>query len=793
VLRHLHFSGTPTRVALGAGARGRLGTELDRLGSRRALVLSTATRRADAEPLAAALGARSLGILDLAREHVPVEIVREARAGVARLGADALVAFGGGSTIGLAKAIALEHQLPIVSLPTTFSGSEMTPIWGITEDGAKRTGRDERSRAAAVLYDPELSLAMPAAIAVTSAFNALAHAVEALYAADADAETLLWAELGARALVESLPELAGGAASIALRERAFYGSCLAGVCLGRASMGLHHKLCHVLGGSFGLPHAATHAALLPYVADFNLAVAPEARVRLGRALSAANPAKALFDLAELARVPLDLASLGLSREALPRAVELTLASPYENPRALSAEALSELLERAHRGQRAASAVVALSSPAITDYSYKPGFGSTFESEVLPGALPRQQNSPQHCPYGLYAELLSGTPFTVRRAQNRRSWLYKIRPSFTHGDFVPLGARRFCHEFLESPPNKLRWRPPQLPGENESVDWLDGLTTLGGWGQPGELGYAIHLYAANAPMQDRCFIDADGDLLVVPQHGALDCHTEFGRLRVTPGEVLLLGRGMKVSIAPAAGGARGYALEVFGRSLELPERGLIGSNGLADARHFLAPVAWFEDRDCAGYQVVTKFDGALYAASQNHSPFDVVAWHGNYAPYKYDLSAFNALGTVTFDHPDPSLFTVLTCPYDDHGRSIADFVVFPPRWQVAEHSFRPPFHHRNAATEVNCILKNPDAALGFEPGCAFLTPLLTAHGIATRGYEAELERREAPVRIPDDSLWFMFESSLPFRLTSWALETPLLDRSFGELFTGVKKRFDPKRP
>jgi homogentisate 1,2-dioxygenase len=793
VLRHLYFSGNPTRVVLGAGASRQLDAELARLGVRRALVISTTGRRANAMSLAAALGTRSLGVLDLAREHVPLEIVHEARAETARRGADALVAFGGGSTIGLAKAIALEHALPIVSLPTTFSGSEMTTIWGITEASVKRTGRDERLRAAAVLYDPELSLFVPPAVAINSAFNALAHTVEALYAADADAETLLLAELGARALVESLPALANASASTDLRERAFYGSCLAGACLGRASMGLHHKLCHVLGGSFGLPHAPTHAALLPHVADFNLAVAAEAQKRLGRALSAANPAAALFDLAERVGVPLDLASLGLPREALDRVVELTLASPYQNPREVTAEVLSQLLDRAHRGKRATSASVVQSLPPIETYAYQPGFGSTLESEALPGALPRSQNSPQRCPYGLYPELLSGTPFTVRRAQNRRSWLYKIRPSLTHGDFIPLGARRFCHDFLESAPNKLRWRPLALPGADQRVDWLDGTVTLGGWGQPGELGYAIHLYAANAPMQERCFIDADGDLLLVPQHGTLDCRTEFGRISVAPGEVLLLGRGMKISIAPETGGARGYALEVFGRSLELPERGLIGSNGLAEARHFLAPVAWFEDKDSSGYEVVTKFDGALYAATQTHSPFDVVAWHGNYAPYKYDLAMFNALGTVTFDHPDPSLFTVLTSPYDDHGRSIADFVVFPPRWQVAEHSFRPPFHHRNAATELNGILRNSDSSQGFEPGCAFLTPLLTAHGISTKGYEAELERPEAPARIPEDSLWFMFESSLPFRLTSWALQTPLLDRSFAELFTGVKKRFDPRKP
>jgi homogentisate 1,2-dioxygenase len=255
---------------------------------------------------------------------------------------------------------------------------------------------------------------------------------------------------------------------------------------------------------------------------------------------------------------------------------------------------------------------------------------------------------------------------------------------------------------------------------------------------------------------------------------------------------LIARGLKFSLALREKAARGYVLEVFGRHLELPERGLIGSNGLADARHFLAPVAAYEDRACPGYQIVTKLDGKLYASAAEHSPFDVVAWHGNYAPYKYDLGLFNAMGSVTFDHPDPSILTLLSAAFDDHGRAVADFVLFPPRWEVSEHTFRPPFHHRNAATELNGVLRNPPSPDGFEPGCMFLTPLLTPHGVSTRGYEAALDEPEAPRRGSDESLWFMFESSMPFRPTRWALETPLLDTGFERLFSGVKTRFDPSR-
>jgi homogentisate 1,2-dioxygenase len=254
--------------------------------------------------------------------------------------------------------------------------------------------------------------------------------------------------------------------------------------------------------------------------------------------------------------------------------------------------------------------------------------------------------------------------------------------------------------------------------------------------------------------------------------------------------------LKFSISLPEGRARGYVLDVFGVRFRLPERGPLGSNGLADARHFLAPVASYEDRRCPDYQIVQKFGGRLYAARQGHSPFDVVAWHGNVAPYTYDLMLFNAMGTMNFDHPDPSIHTVLTAPLDDHGRAVADLVVFPPRWEVAEHSFRPPPFHRNAATEVNGVIRTPAPTHGFEPGCTYLTPLLTGHGISTESLDRVLdqsdETADPPNRIPNTSLWFMFESALPMRLTRWAMETDIRDGGFDALFEGVRSRFDPKR-
>ncbi len=297
------------------------------------------------------------------------------------------------------------------------------------------------------------------------------------------------------------------------------------------------------------------------------------------------------------------------------------------------------------------------------------------------------------------------------------------------------------------------------------------------------------------MVDRCFADADGDLLIVPQEGTLHCRTELGWLSAEPGTVLLIPRALKFAIGLPDKKARGFILEVFGNRFRLPERGPIGSNGLADARHFLAPVASYEDRLCpGGFQFVTKTGGKLYAGVQDHSPFDVVAWHGTHVPFSYDLLLFNAMGSVTFDHADPSILTALTAPLDDHGRAIADFVVFPPRWQIAEHSFRPPYMHRNAAAEINCVVRSPGEA-GYAPGQIFVTPLLTAHGIATKSYDDVLsqtdEAVDTPERVSDDSLWVMFESALPFRSTAWARSTPLLDTKFHELFVGMKSRFHPE--
>jgi homogentisate 1,2-dioxygenase len=253
--------------------------------------------------------------------------------------------------------------------------------------------------------------------------------------------------------------------------------------------------------------------------------------------------------------------------------------------------------------------------------------------------------------------------------------------------------------------------------------------------------------------------------------------------------------VKFAIGVPEAGARGWVLEVFGRRLRLPERGPIGSNGLADARHFQAPVAAFEDRACA-FQIVNKLGGCLYAAMQEHSPFDVVAWHGNHAPFSYDLSLFNAMGSVTWDHPDPSILTVLTAPLDDHGRAIADFVVFPGRWEVVEHSFRPPFMHRNAASEINMVVRTPSPENGYDPGSTSLSPLLTAHGVTAKTYDAIAalpdDHEDPPRRLPDASLWAMFESALPFRLTRWAKETPLVDDTFLALFGGARAYFDPKR-
>ncbi|MCC7538896.1 MAG: homogentisate 1,2-dioxygenase [Deltaproteobacteria bacterium] len=786
----------PTRVVLGTGTLDELGPELDHLGARRVALVGTPGRRDALADLARSLGARVVAELPIAREHVPMERVVEARAQIERAGADVLVAYGGGSAIGLGKAVAVAGTAKLVAIPTTYSGSEMTPVYGITEAGHKRTARDERVRPALVLYDARTTYGLSRDVTVTSLFNAMAHCVEALWAKSPEPAALAAAEEGLRLAASSLRRLVTRLDDAAAREDAMVAAYLAGCAFGDLGGAIHHKLCHVLGGRFGLPHAATHTVLLPHVVRFHREHAPDAMRRIARALGAGDPVDGFFALARDVGAPRSLAALGLRVDDIPAVVDEALASAAYNPRPLDAASLSALLRDAALDPPLRPRDHGKEPMRIPEgpLQHKQGFRAAMESEALPGALPRTQTVPRQAPYGLYPELLNGTPFTVRRDENTRSWLYRIRPSSTHSAYVPLPESRWCARGHVLSPNRMRWRPLPIPDSSGRVDWLDGMATLGGMGDPASgPGYSIHLYAANASMNGRSFANHDGELLVVPQHGALDCQTEFGWLRVAPGEACIIPRGIRFAVGVPEGGARGYVCEVFGTAFRLPERGPLGSNGLADARHFLSPVAAFEDRE-ETHSLVTKLGGRLHAATQAHSPFDVVAWHGNHVPSKYDLDLFVPMGAVRVDHPDPSIHTVLTAPLDDHGRAVADFVVFPPRWEVAEHSLRPPPFHRNAATEVNAVIRTPAVYSGYEPGCVFLTPIMTSHGISTSSYDAVLdltdEQADKPHRIPDGSLWVMFESALPFYVTEWALGSDTLDADFEKLFLGVRSRFDP---
>lgn len=784
------------RIVFGAGASADLLAELVALGATKVLLVCTPGRAKDAARIADRLGALSAGVFAEAREHVPADTVKAARAALDASHADFVLALGGGSAIGLAKALALESTARIIAVPTTYSGSEMTAIYGITvglgtESGEKRTGRDERVRPSLVVYDPERTAGLPRDVAMTSLWNAMAHAVEALWVNESDRATHSVAEEALRLLASATQRLAANLEDPSAREDALEGAYLAGAAFSDSGSGLHHKLCHVLGGTFNLPHAATHAAMLPHVVRFHREAAPRAMSAIARALGVIDPVAGLTRLAQTTGVPTNLSQLGMPRDGLARVVDAM-------PRMLDRESLTRLLEQAYTGSAAPPPDASLRGPE--ELVTQPGFGGTHESEALAGALPKTQNAPRLSPHGLLPELVNGTPFTMRNAESSRVWMYRVRASFSHGELVPLAEGAFLSPLDGVTPNRTRWRPMPIPAAPARVDFLDGLATLGGAGDPTSgPGYLVHLYASNADMTDRAFSSADGDLLLVPQTGTLECRTELGWLRVPPGSIAVIPRGIKFAIGfgEQVAEGRGWMLEVFGSRFRLPERGLIGSNGLADARHFRAPVASYEDRTCAsGFQIVTKLGGKLFAATQSHSPFDVVAWHGVHVPYSYDLSLFSPMGSVKFDHPDPSILTVLTAPLDDHGRAIADFVVFPGRWDVLEHSFRPPFMHRNAASEINGVVKTPTPAHGYDPGCTFLTPLLTGHGVSTATYDAVFdtseEKAEGPVRLPDESIWIMFESALPFRLSAWAKGTPLVDRDFLALFEGLRPRFDPGR-
>ena len=404
---------------------------------------------------------------------------------------------------------------------------------------------------------------------------------------------------------------------------------------------------------------------------------------------------------------------------------------------------------------------------MTDYMT--GFSGHFESEAVPGALPRGRNSPQRPAFGLYTEQLSGSSFTAPRHENRRSWLYRMRPTADHRPFTAYdGAPLFAAPPSDEPlaPNRLRWDPPELP---QNTDFVDGLATMLHARTPEALeGCAVHLYRADKSME-RVFVDADGELVIVPQQGTIDLQTELGRIEIAPGSIGIVPRGMKFRVAVEGGGSRGYVAENYGLPLRLPELGPIGSNGLANARDFEVPVAWFEDRD-EPTEVVQKYLGHLWTTTLDHSPLDVVAWHGNYAPYRYDLSRFNVMGTVSFDHPDPSIFTVLSSPSNVPGRANADFVIFPPRWMVAEDTFRPPWFHRNVMSEAMGLISGAyDAkAEGFAPGGLSPHNLMSGHGPDVDSWRKASEAELKPAKI-SGTMAFMVETCWPYRPSHWALE------------------------
>jgi homogentisate 1,2-dioxygenase len=429
-------------------------------------------------------------------------------------------------------------------------------------------------------------------------------------------------------------------------------------------------------------------------------------------------------------------------------------------------------------------------------SYLSGFGNEFASEALPGALPVGQNAPQRCPYGLYAEQLSGSPFTAPRGQNQRAWLYRIRPSVKHqGRFtsrdLPLwrSAPDLAGDRL--PLGQLRWGPLPIPGD-EDLTFLTGMRTMTTAGDVAmQAGMAAHVYLVTAAMQREYFYNADGELLVVPQQGALRFATEFGLLEVAPGEVCVLPRGVKFRVEPLEGQARGYVCENYGAPLTLPERGPIGANGLANPRDFLSPVAAYEDREEPS-RLTVKWGGAFHSCEIGQSPLDVVAWHGNYAPYKYDLKHFCPLNAVLFDHPDPSIFTVLTAPTAVPGTANVDFVIFPERWMVAEHSFRPPWYHMNVMSEFMGLIEGVYDAKpgGFLPGGMSLHNAMLPHGPDAEAFARASTEDLQPVR-QSGTLAFMFETRLPQQVTEFASKLETLDTVYQECWAGIGKHFDGK--
>lgn len=429
--------------------------------------------------------------------------------------------------------------------------------------------------------------------------------------------------------------------------------------------------------------------------------------------------------------------------------------------------------------------------------YQSGFGNEFATEAVAGALPEGRNSPQRAPHALYTELLSGTAFTAPRTENRRTWLYRRQPSAVAGNYHPY-AQPFwttgAAGGVVAPPNPLRWNPFEIP--DEPLDFVDGMHTLVANGDAdAQIGMATHVYLANLSMTQRAMVNADGEMLLVPEQGRLVLTTELGSLELTPGEVAVVPRGMAFSVALLDGPSRGYVCENYGAHFRLPELGPIGSNGLANARDFRVPTAAFDEAQAssAGYDIVKKYGGKLWVARQSHSPFNVVAWHGNLVPYKYDTAHFMTIGSISYDHPDPSIFTVLTSPSDTPGTANCDFVIFPPRWLVAENTFRPPWYHRNLMSEfMGLVYGEYDAKPeGFKPGGASLHNCMVPHGPDAEAFEKASTAELTPHKL-DNTLAFMFESRYRFVPTAFALQSWALDSAYASCWQGLQDNFNGKQ-
>lgn len=427
--------------------------------------------------------------------------------------------------------------------------------------------------------------------------------------------------------------------------------------------------------------------------------------------------------------------------------------------------------------------------------YQSGFGNEFASESLPGALPLGRNSPQKAPYGLYAEQLSGTAFTAPRHANRRSWLYRIRPAAMHGPFSTHAHPHFHNDFGHGPlpPDQMRWSPRPIP--EAPTDFLDGLFTMAGNGGTwAGTGIGIHLYGANRDMQGRFFYNADAEMLIVPQAGRLKIDSELGVIEVEPQQIAVIPRGIRFRVALPDGSARGYVCENFGALLKLPDLGPIGSNGLANPRDFETPNASWEDSE-GDFELIAKFQGGLWRAAIGHSPLDVVAWHGNYAPYRYDLRRFNTIGSISHDHPDPSIFLVLHSPSDSEGVSNLDFVIFGPRILTMQDTFRPPWFHRNVASEFMGLVHGAyDAkADGFNPGGCSLHNCMSGHGPDAATFEKASNADLSKPDIIRDTMAFMFESRQVIRPTEQALNSPHRQADYQDCWADLGKHFRPPDP